>query len=322
MKRLSKYVAAIAAGATHFPGFRDAHKAALALLRDAGRKGEEPPTILDLESAARDQIDLHLATTKTRKDRDKVNGKAKDDKVKDNRLFKNGLDESSFYSHHDKAGYEGGSKGRGQGYGKGTSGSGKGQGKGQGKGYIDKGGNGKSYGNTNSKGKGKGGKAPPKDYPSWTRAEYKEQNHRLHNHKGSSASKQVSSKKWPSDYKDLESENESRGWSSSGDSGSEKSYYKPKYIKANKGSAQYSNAVKKALHQAKNDVNKAGRNKGWSEDQAEAYFNKAMAKRVAQDLSEEAPKANDQYRRRRDERAAAEESDDESSASSQSGWGW
>ena len=70
------------------------------------------------------------------------------------------------------------------------------------------------------------------------------------------------------------------------------------------------------------DVSKAGRNKGWIEDQAEAYFNKAMAKRVAQNLSEEAPKANDQYRRRRDERAAAEKSDDESSASSQSGWGW
>lgn len=316
----SKYVAAIAAGVSHFPGLRDAHKAVLASIREAGRNGKNLPTIPDLENIVLDQIDLHQATAKTGKDHDKVNGKAKSDKVKDNKSFKNGLDESSFYSHYDKVGYEGGSKGRGQGYGNGTSGSGKGQGKGQGKGEMGKGSNGKGYGNTNSK--GKGGKAPHKGYASWTRTDHKEQNHGPHGQKGGGASKQVSSKKWRSGYKDLESENESRGWLSSSDSGSEKSYYKPSYIKANKGSTQYSNAVKKALHQAKIDVNKAGRNKGWSEDQAEAYFNKAMAKRVMQNLSEEAPKGNDKYRRRRDERVAADESDGESSASSQSGWEW
>ena len=126
---------------------------------------------------------------------------------------------------------------------------------------------------------------------------------------GSSSS---SSNKWSKRYSDSDNESSEKNYRNSEQS----------YVSTNKGSAQNSNAVKKVHHQAVDDVSKAGRNKGWIEDQAEAYFNKAMAKRVAQNLSEEAPKANDQYRRRRDERAAAEESDDESSASSQSGWGW
>jgi hypothetical protein len=125
-------------------------------------------------------------------------------------------------------------------------------------------------------------------------------------------SSNFSSNKWLK--RDSDSDNES----------SEKNYKNSEqsYVSANKRSMQYSNAVKKALRQAKEDVKKTGRNKAWSEDQAEAYFMKAMAKSMEQNLHEEAPKATHQHRRRRDERGAAEQSDDESSASSQSGWRW
>ena len=296
-----KYVAALRKDAEHHPGLRDAHKEALRLVREADRLKEPAPDLHDLQTAVIDSIDLYLATVgeESRVKKDKTHKQLKSNKG--NKSKPDYTEETSFFGEH----YTEKSEDRGKGFVKGMSGKGKGKGKGgKEKGYNNSKDQGKGYSSGKGTGKGTGGKS--KGY-------------------NAEATDHKKPNKWPSKWSksySSESENGGRGWQSSGYSGSEKSYYKPSYVKATKGSAQYSNAVKKAFRQAKEDVKSAGRDKGWSEDQAEAYFMKAMAKSMELNMKEDAPKATNQYRRSRNERAAAEESDAESSASSRSGWEW
>lgn len=294
----TKYVKALRNAAARDEGIKEAHKQTLQLVRKASQNGEEPPSVESLQGVARDCVELQLEIDKANKEKLEEEKKWSQTRIKSKERTSRPnreIDELSFYN-----------KERGQGYNESYNkffGSGKGKGKGSDsvtgfKGKVS--GKGRKFKSGKGNGKDKG-------------------------HGSSSGSERWEKSTISVDDRQL------------GDSEPEGNYRyrklnKPQKTKSSKVSTLYSNAVDKVMQKDTKETMAAGRNGGWSEDQAEAFFTKMLTNFVEKNIQSEDEEASmatifqraakNAARRCRNDRGAEEASDGESSVSSQSGWGW